>query len=86
MERNIVKLFLKETVPAIIDQLERDQRRWGDVWLKRTRKGQEWRIFKRYLAYFLGYFIFKRPISWLKVIGNAHIALARDNHPEVWVE
>jgi hypothetical protein len=78
--------FSEEVYSQVSDQLISDDKRWGDTWLQRTRKGQEWRIFKTYLRYFFEYFLFGKEISWLKVIGNAVIAQTRVNHPKIWTE
>lgn len=78
--------FLPEFTEALKEQIEADEKRWGDTWLKRTRKGQEGRIENDYKDYFDRYYHANIPIPWLKVVGNAMIAWIRENHPEIWEE
>ena len=74
--------FLPETVKSVEEQLEKDQERWGDTWKKRPREGQEDRIFARFRDYYDQWKNAGTPIPWVKVIGEAHIGLVRENHPE----
>jgi len=83
---NKVTDFLPEFVDALQKQLEDDEKRWGDTWLKRTRKGQEERIEDDYNNYFDMFKNANVPVPWLKVTGNAMIAWIRENHPEIWEE
>jgi len=78
--------FLDEFMKAFKIQLENDDSRWGDTWLKRTRKGQEERTIKEFNDYFDKYLNVGTPIPWLKVIGNALICWIREQHPEIWKE
>ena len=43
--------FLPQLVSSLTEQLEDDEKRWGDTWLKRTRKGQELRTRKTFEDY-----------------------------------
>lgn len=74
--------YLVETFNLVNAQLEKDQKRWGDTWKKRPREGQEERAFARLLDYFDQFRNAGVPIPWEKVIGEAHIAITRENHPE----
>ena len=74
--------FWHETSDAILDQLKDDQFRWGDTWKKRPRDGQEERMFARFRDYYDQWKNAGTPIPWMKVIGEAHIAMVRENHPE----
>lgn len=74
--------FWHETSEAILDQLKDDQLRWGDTWKKRPREGQEERMFARFRDYYDQWKNAGTPIPWMKVIGEAHIAMVRENHPE----
>lgn len=74
--------FWHETSDAILDQLKDDQLRWGDTWKKRPREGQEERMFARFRDYYDQWKNAGTPIPWMKVIGEAHIAMVRENHPE----
>jgi hypothetical protein len=78
--------FLPEFTEALKQQIEEDDKRWGDTWLNRTRKGQEGRIEDDYNNYFDQYRNADVPVPWLKVVGNAMIAWIRENHPEMWEE
>ena len=74
--------FLGETVEKVKDQLEQDQLRWGNTWKKRSREGQEDRAFARFFDYYDQYKNAGTPIPWTKIIGEAHIAMVREDHPE----
>jgi hypothetical protein len=76
--------FLQEFVAALSEQLIDDDRRWGDVWLHRTREGQEARIFETFDKYYDDYQENGTPIPWLKVAGNALIAWVREQHPDLF--
>ena len=76
--------FMNEFIDALTGQLEDDDKRWGDTWLKRVRGGQEQRIESDINNYFDQYRNGGTPIPWLKVAGLAMIAWIRDNHPEIW--
>ena len=78
--------FLPEFMQALEEQLKKDDIRWGDTWLKRTRAGQEERTWENYKNKFDQYFNAGVPIPWIKIIGDAYIAWIRENHPEIWNE
>ena len=75
--------FLDETTEALRFQLEIDQLRWGDTWRYRPQEGQEERAFARYQDYLDQFRNAGVPIPWLKVMGEALIALVRERHPEL---
>jgi len=77
---------LPEFVTALESQLKEDDVRWGDTWMKRTRKGQEERTIATFNDYFDKYLNAGRPIKWLAVAGNALICWYREQHPEIWPE
>lgn len=77
---------LPEFVKALEEQLKKDDERWGDTWLKRTRKGQEERTIKTFNDYFDKYTNAGHPINWLAITGNAFICWYREQHPEIWKE
>jgi len=74
--------YLPETIEALTEQLEADQARWGDTWKTRPREGQEERVFARFADYLDQYRNAGTPIPWLKVMGEAHICLVREEHPD----
>jgi hypothetical protein len=74
--------YLEETVDAVASQLHEDDKRWGKTWRKRLRAGQEERIEEHIQSYFDQFRNAGVPVPWLKIIGLAHIALVRENHPE----
>lgn len=74
--------YLHETVDAVHEQLTKDHQRWGDTWKQRPRDGQEDRAFARFADYYDQYKNAGIPIPWVKIIGEAHIAMVRENHPE----
>lgn len=81
-----VWFFLGELIEALMAQLRDDDNRWGDVWLKRTRKGQEERTQERFDTYFAAWKEHRVSVPWLKVIGGAFICWIRERHPEIWPE
>lgn len=78
--------FIPELIVALRHHLEEDDARWGDTWLKRTRKGQEERTITTFNDYFDKYLNTGAPIDWLAVIGGALICWIREQHPELWKE
>lgn len=74
--------FLPETVEAVTKQLITDQYRWGDTWKYRPVKDQEQRAFVRFRDYYDQWKFNGTPIPWEKIIGEAHICMTRQNHPE----
>ena len=76
--------FMDEFVEALTEQLEKDDARWGDTWLRRVPLGQEARIESDFSNYFDQYRNAGTPVPWLKVAGLAMIAFIRDRHPEIW--
>ena len=82
MSKKTLVEFLPETFEQVTEQLKNDEKRWGDTWKHRARLGQKKRVFDRFTDYFDRYRFAGEPIPWLKVIGEAHIALVRENHPE----
>jgi hypothetical protein len=78
--------FMEEFTKALKGQLESDEKRWGDTWLHRTRKGQEERTIANFNDKFDKYLNGGQPIDWLAIAGDALIAWVRENHPEIWSE
>ena len=85
MKRNTLFDFWGETCEAMVEQFRQDQARWGDTWKHRPREGQEERAFARFRDYFDQWKHGGRPIPWLKIIGEAHICLVRQDHPEEYI-
>jgi len=77
--------FLVETTDIVEAQLIEDEKRWGDTWRYRPREGQEDRAFARFRDYYDQFKNAGIPIPWAKVIGEAHICITRENHPEEMV-
>jgi hypothetical protein len=78
--------YLPEFVEALVEQLKKDDARWGDTWKHRVALGQEQRIFTEYTNYWDQYKRAGVPIPWLKVAGNALIAWIRDQSPDEFQE
>lgn len=78
--------FLPAFIEALEEQLKKDDVRWGDTWLKRTRKGQEERVYGDIQDYYDKYFNAGTPIPWLKIIGNCFIAWIRENNSDIFPE
>jgi len=76
--------YLQEFSDALKQQLEQDQKRWGDTWLQRIPEGQETRIEEHIKTYFDQYRNAQQPVPWMKIAGLALIAWVRENHPELW--
>jgi hypothetical protein len=78
---------LIELLPELVDlmtaQLTEDYKRWGETWKRRPRLNQEFRVYNRIKAYKAEYERTGAPMPWLKVIGNAWIAIVRENHPDL---
>jgi len=78
----LLHYFKHEFIPKMLAQMEYDNDRWGDTWLMEPRVGQENYINKRLDEYFNFFEQFGKNVPWLKVIGHAIIAQAREDHPE----
>ena len=78
--------FLPEFIEALQEQLESDDKRWGDTWQKRIRGGQENRIMSNIDDYYDQWRNGGNPIPWLKIAGLALIAWIRENNPERFPE
>jgi len=82
MDKPKITDFIPELVEALEKELTEAEKRWGDTWLNRTRKGQEGRDEKRFQDYFDQFKYNGIPVPWLSIIGNSFICWIRDNHPE----
>ncbi|NIR62703.1 MAG: hypothetical protein GWN61_01735, partial [candidate division Zixibacteria bacterium] len=71
--------FLPEFTRALREQLEEDDRKWGDEWLRRPREGQEVRAMGFISHYFSEWAKdpYRNPIPWLKIVGTALICWIR---------
>ena len=78
--------ILPEVMKAMEEQFHADDVRWGDTWLKRTRKGQEERTIRNFNDKFDKYINAGQPINWLAIAGGAMICSYRERHPEIWKE
>lgn len=78
--------FITEFADELSRQLQEDDKRWGETWKHRPRKGQEGRVFARIFDYWDRYQFAGQPIPWLKIAGECLIAWVREKHPEELVE
>ena len=78
--------FLPELQEAMTKKLQEDDKRWGDTWIKRTRKGQDDRMIASTNNRFDRYLNGQQQIDYLAIIGDAFINWLRENHPEMWLE
>ena len=78
--------YLPKFIEALAQKLENDETRWGDTWLKRTRKGQEVRTIENFRNKFDKFLNAGEPIDWLAITGDAFICWIRENYPELWPE
>lgn len=75
--------LLPETMEAVARQLEADAARWGDTWKQRSIGDQDQRIAGELQNYIDQLRNADQPLPYAKIIGLAHIALTRLNHPEL---
>jgi hypothetical protein len=72
---------LEVTSYEVEQQLTEDQKRYGDTWKERgliyNGQSQEERFFSKIQQYIYDYRENGTPMPWLKIIGEAHIALVR---------
>ena len=71
--------FVDEFSQALKEQVLEDEKRWGNTWLERPKKGQEERIYNEYERYYRDFKEKGTPIPWLKIAGNSLIAWLREN-------
>jgi hypothetical protein len=76
--------YLSEFSVSLDNQLHKDEKRWGDTWLKRPTLGMEQRTWDNYKKKFDAYFSTGAPISWLQIAGDALICWIHEKHPELW--
>jgi len=77
--------FLDEFVALLKADLERGEKKWGDTWLRRPRKGQEGRIRQYMLDHFDRFDAgTESPIKWESLAGECLIGWIRDTHPELF--
>ena len=73
---------LQMTFEDVHDQLIEDEKRYGDTWKERglvfNGQPQEERFFSKMTEYITDFRENGSSINWLKVIGEAHIALVRE--------
>lgn len=85
--------FLDEFLVEFKAQLESDNERWDDTWLKRPKMGQADRIADRVQQYYLDEKMaqsllglesahFTDTLPWLKITGLALIGWIRERYPE----
>lgn len=76
--------YLPEFIKELTEQLNEDEKRWGNTWKKRPIKGQG----ERTKAAFTNYFDMNEnagiPIPWLKIAGGALICWVREKHPDTY--
>jgi hypothetical protein len=75
--------YLPEIMDMMKEQLDSDQKRWGDTWMTRPYKGSDDRFVARIVDYIDQYKNAGTPIPYKKVIGECIIQLVRQLHPEV---
>ena len=78
--------FVSDFAKALAEHLKKDDLRWRDTWLKRTRRGQEERTINNFRDKFDKYLFAGQPIDWLAIAGDALICWVREQHPEIWPE
>ena len=89
-ERPRVVDFLDEVMADLRMQLESDEERYGDTWLRRPRAGQTMRTIcpnpKRgpsALRQYWDQFLAGNPVDWLEVMGNPMVCYVREKYPDL---
>jgi len=75
--------FVNEFAASLREQLKKDEERWGDTWLHRTREGQEERTFQGMVNRMDQFRHGESPINWLQIAGDALICWVREVYPEL---
>lgn len=70
--------YLPQFFDVVKQQIERDNIRWGQTWAKRSREGQEDRMYSRFNDYYDQWKNAGTPIPWLKIVGESFIAWVRE--------
>jgi hypothetical protein len=78
--------FLPQFTQALKEQLENDEKVWGNTWQHRDIGNQNERIYAKFQDYHDQWENGNNSIPWLKIAGLALIAWIRENHPEIWSE
>ena len=73
--------YVPEAAEELVKQLASDHERWGNTWWYRPREGQEGRAFATFDNYRDQFEHAGVAMPWLKVMGGALIAWARENYP-----
>ena len=72
--------FVKEFSELLETQLREDEKRWGDTWRRRSKKGQVDRMMARFGDYHDQFsYGYTKEFPWLKLAGEALIGWVRDN-------
>lgn len=78
--------FVDEFCEELKEQIEEDQKRWGDTWRHRPIEGQVDRMMNRFRDYQDQHNNGNTPMPWTKVAGEALIGWVRDNNPDYFLE
>ena len=76
--------YLPEFVEAVKESLESGEKKWGNTWLNRPRRGQIGRAYQYIQDVFDRNRFAGEPIKWESIAGEALIGWIRDNHPELF--
>jgi hypothetical protein len=71
--------YLPQFVKALTEQLQSDEKRWGDTWKKRPVLGQQKRFFDKIKDYQDQFENGGTPVPWLKIAGECLIGWVRQN-------
>lgn len=74
--------FFFRFAEALFRLIDSEEKRWGEVWRKEPKEGQEDRIYSRFEQYWVEFSREGMPIPWLRVAALAFVAWVRDNYPE----
>lgn len=70
--------YLPEFAEALKNQLDEDEKHWGDTWQGRDISGQELRTEARFIDYFAQFKNARVPVPWLKIACGALICWVRE--------
>lgn len=79
--------FIADFTQALQEQLDADEKRWGDTWRHRPIEGQVDRMMARFKDYQdqHNYTSLDIPMPWLKIAGEALIGWVRENNPDYFL-
>jgi hypothetical protein len=72
--------FVPDFMVELEEQLQEDEKRYGDDWKSRSREGQVERIYRKFYTYQYEFATKGVDVPWLKIAGLAMIGWIRDKY------